>query len=263
MTIVDVQFSPAHCDWAELRDACLAADQAGFGAMWVYDHLAGESLGGTRMLECFSLLGALAELTSRIELGTMVVNVWNRGVGTLLTAAASVTAISGRQFHLGIGAGSSPTSKWSVEQRAVGAPLVAPLAERHRRVDEVFDLAERMWADERSPELATFPRPTPRPTLLVGASGPTLSALAGRRADGINVGWHHPRRAECLAAADDAAERAGRSLLRTVWTYFDEALFDPDHPQRLAMREARIDRLVLAELGRPPRAERLLAYAAG
>ena len=53
MTIVDVQFSPAHCEWAELRDACLAADAADFGALWVYDHLSGFSLGGNTMLECF------------------------------------------------------------------------------------------------------------------------------------------------------------------------------------------------------------------
>ena len=64
MTIVDVQFSPAHCEWAELRDACLAADAGPFGALWVYDHLAGRTLaGGHTNLECFSLLGALAELT--------------------------------------------------------------------------------------------------------------------------------------------------------------------------------------------------------
>ena len=58
MTIVDVQFSPAHCEWAELRDACLAADAGPFGALWVYDHLAGRTLaGGHTNLECFSLLG--------------------------------------------------------------------------------------------------------------------------------------------------------------------------------------------------------------
>ena len=67
MTIVDVQFSPAHCEWAELRDACLAADAGPFGALWVYDHLAGRTLaGGHTNLECFSLLGALASVSNHL-----------------------------------------------------------------------------------------------------------------------------------------------------------------------------------------------------
>ena len=48
---------------------------------------------GDRMLECFTLLGALAATTSTIELGVLVANVWNRQVGTLVSAAASVLAL--------------------------------------------------------------------------------------------------------------------------------------------------------------------------
>ena len=95
MTIVDIQLSPTRCEWAELREASLAVEEMGFGALWVFDHLAGVALGGDTMLECFTLLGALAEATSSIELGTLVANVWNRQAGTLVSAAASVALISG------------------------------------------------------------------------------------------------------------------------------------------------------------------------
>jgi len=258
VTIVDVQFSPAHCEWAELRDACLAADAGPFVALWVYDHLAGRTLAGGRTnLECFALLGALAELTQRIELGTLVANVWNRQVGTLVTAAASVAIMSGRQFHLGIGAGTSPRSKFAREQLVVAAHIEDSLDARHRRVEEVLDLTARMWSPDRGDEFAGFPLPSPPPSRIVGVNSVSLSEIAGRAADGVNVPWHQPWRDECLAAASAEAARLGRPLVRTVWTYFDEALIDPDHPERVLMRDAHIDRLILAELGRPPSAARL------
>ena len=258
MTIVDVQFSPTHCEWAELRDACLAADAGPFGALWVYDHLSGRTLaGGHTNVECFSLLGALAELTERIELGTLVANVWNRQVGTLVTAAASAAIVSGRQFHFGIGAGASPRSKFAREQLVVAAQLADSLDERHRRVEEVLDLAARMWSPDRDEAFAGFPLPSPTPTRIVGVNSVHLSEIAGRRADGINVPWHQPWRDECLAVGSAEAARTGRPFLRTVWTYFDAALIDPGHPERMRMRETGIDRLILAELGRPPSAAEL------
>jgi hypothetical protein len=71
------------------------------------------------------------------------------------------------------------------------------------------------------------------------------------------VPWHQPWRDECLAAASGQAARLGRALVRTVWTYFDVALMDPGHPERVRMHDAGIDRLILAELGRPPSADQL------
>ena len=249
MTTVDIQFSPANADWVALRDAVQAADESEFGAVWVFDHLAGVALGGTTMLECFTLLGAIAAVTERIELGTMVANVWNRQVGTLVSAAASVSLVAGRQFHLGIGAGTSPTSRWATEQVAVGAYLEPSIEARHARVAEVLDLTERQWADDRDALYESFPLPSPRPTRIVGVSSVALSQLAGRRADGINVPWRHPRRDEFLAAANEAA--GDRSFLRTAYTVYDEALLDPDHPDRRAMDDRAIDRLVLAQFGAP------------
>lgn len=248
--IVDLQVSPAVLDWSEIRDLARAAEAAGFGAFHVFDHLAGLPLGGRQMIECFSLLGALAEATSTIELGTMVVNVWNRHVGTLISAAASVTALSGRQFHLGIGAGASPTSPWAAEQHAVGAYVEPDVAARHRRVSEVLDLAEATWRPDRHEALSTFPLPSPPPSIILGVNSTVLARLAGERADGINLQWNRPRRDEYLAAADEAA--GDRPFVRTAYHTYDRALLDPDHPIRREMADRRIDRLVLAEFAGVP-----------
>lgn len=251
MTLVDLQLSPTRCEWSELREASVAAEEMGFSALWVFDHLAGVALGGHTMLECFTLLGALAEATSTIELGALVVNAWNRQVGTLVSAAASVTRISGRQFHLGIGAGTSPRSPFATEQLAVGADLVDTLADRHARVEQVLDLTDAEWAADRAEQFATFPMPSPVPSRIVGVNSVALSRIAGRRADGVNTPWHHPRRDEFFAAAESEANAHGRSVSRTVWTHYDRALLDPAHPTRVEMAAAGIDRVVLAHLGHP------------
>lgn len=244
VTVVDIQISPATTDWATLREATVIAEERGFGAVHVLDHLAGLPLGGTTMLECFTLLGALSEITERVELGTMVANVWNREVGTLVSAAASVAIMSGRRFQLGIGAGANPASAWADEQHRTGARLEPDLDARHARVSAVLDLAEQEWADGRDDRFSTFPLPRPTPVTIVGVNSVRLSRLAGRQADGINVQWRNPRRDDFLAAAD--AEVGGREFLRTAYTVYSPELLDPDHPERREMTERRIDRLVLA-----------------
>ena len=220
----------------------LAAEEAGYGAVWTFDHLAGSSLGGDTMLETFTLLGALAVATSTIELGTMVVNVHNRTPATLAVAAMSITAIADRPLHLGLGAGSRPGTRWSAEMDAIGQPIPATAAERHTRLVEVLDVLDRLADPERPPELATFPRPRHPMPVVLGVNGPALAALAGRRTDGVNVGWDHPRRDELFAVA--VAAHGGRDGLElSTWATWSTDLLDPDHPTRRQM--AGLDRLVL------------------
>lgn len=250
MTLVDVQVNPAVMGWPAIRDAALAAEAAGFGAFHVFDHLAGLPLGGTSMIECFSLLGALSGATTTIQLGTMVANVWNRAPGTLVTAAASIAHLSGRPFHFGIGAGPSPSSRWATEQHAVGHHVTAEIELRHRRVEQVLALATAEWSRDRPDDLSTFPLPSPTPTTLVGVNSVALARIAGRMADGINVPWNHPKRAEIMAVADVAA--AGRPFVRTAYHVYAAELIDPTHPKRVDMTVCRIDRLVLADFGSSP-----------
>jgi alkanesulfonate monooxygenase SsuD/methylene tetrahydromethanopterin reductase-like flavin-dependent oxidoreductase (luciferase family) len=249
--LIDVQFSPARNSWPVLRDAAQSAEAAGFGAVWVYDHLAGRSLRGDGMLEAFTLLGALAATTNTIALGTMVANVTMRAPGVLAVAAASVTAIADRPMLLGIGAGSSPSGPWAAELDAVGQPIEPTAAGRHARVEQTLDLLDAMWSPDRSDQFATFPLPHHRPPVYIGVNSVALAELAGRRADGVNVRWHHPGRDEFLTAATAAFRASGRTgdFAVTTWTGWDDALLDPEHEQRRAMEDRGIHRLVLAELG--------------
>jgi hypothetical protein len=94
--------------------------------------------------------------------------------------------------------------------------------------------------------LDTFPLPDPPPSRIVGVNSVALSELAGRRADGVNVAWNHPRRQELLDAARAAA--GGRPFTLTAWVPWEPALQDPDHPVRREMAAAGIGRVILVVL---------------
>ena len=250
--VLDVQFNPATTRWPDVRERAQAAEEAGYGAVWAFDHLAGAMLRGDTMLEAFTLLGALAASTTSIELGTMVANVNHRTPALLAVAAATLEAIGERQIHVGLGAGAAPDSRWSAEMRAIGQPVAATVAERHARVETTLDVFDTMFDPGRDDALATFPLPRHRPTVLLGVNGPSLAALAGRRANGVNVGWDHPRRDELFAIA--LAERAERrGFMVTTWTPWAPELLDPDHPTRVAMAD--LDRVVLVVPGHVGTAE--------
>ena len=89
----------------------------------------------------------------------------------------------------------------------------------------------------RPAELATFPLPDPPPSVVVGANGPDLAALAGRCADGVNVDWDHPRRDELFATALDARDRREGFVLTAWRVWSPDAL---DHARYVG-----IDRVVL------------------
>jgi alkanesulfonate monooxygenase SsuD/methylene tetrahydromethanopterin reductase-like flavin-dependent oxidoreductase (luciferase family) len=243
VTSIDIQFSAANTDWPTLRTAAREAEARGYGAVWVLDHLAGLPLGGTTMIEAFTLLGALAASTDRIELGTLVANVWNRAPGTLVSAIASVAIVADRQVHFGVGAGAAPGSTWAREHDLVGTRLEPDLIDRHERVARVLDLADQQWAPDRHERWASFPLPRPRPTTIVGVNSPELARLAAERADGINILWFQPRREEHIAAFE--AVVGERPFLRTTLEHYSPELLDPGHPERRAMASFGFDRVVL------------------
>jgi alkanesulfonate monooxygenase SsuD/methylene tetrahydromethanopterin reductase-like flavin-dependent oxidoreductase (luciferase family) len=224
---IDIQYSPGTNDWPVLRDAILRAEADGFDTTWVFDHFDGETIQGNRpMLECFTLLGALAAATTTIGLGTLVANVANRHPAVLAAAASSVQRISGGRLVLGLGAGTSPNSKWSADQDSRGIPLHADIADRHAAVVEQIRVVRAL------------PEATP---VIVGVNSVRLATIAGRVADGINVRLTGERAGEFVDAARTAA--GDRSFEISGWT-FGEVDDVRDQASELGL-----DRVVLTRLG--------------
>jgi F420-dependent oxidoreductase-like protein len=213
-------------DWPSLRDACLAAETAGFDALWLDDHLLSDEGDWTSpKLEGWTSLAALAPLTSIAELGLLVSANTFRNPGLTAKLATSLDQLSGGRAILGIGGG------WfEREHEAFGLDFGTGFGERLDRLDEAVMLIRRLLGGERVTHTGRFysmheavcePRPIRQPLpILIGGSGrqKTLRTTA-RYADRWN-GYGSPERiAETSNVLRDRCEEVGRpfdAIRRTV-----------------------------------------------
>jgi len=229
--LVDIQFSSAANEWPALRDAVLQAEADGSNTVWVFDHFDGTLIGGDRpVMECFTLLGALAAATTTIGVGPMVANVANRHPAVLAAAAATVQRISNGRLRLGLGAGAAPNAPWAREHHERDIPLSPQLSRRHDAVVRQIEILRAL------PSSATSPIP-----ILIGVNSVALATIAGTHADGINVRLSSPDAAAFIAAGREAA--GDRPFEATGWAHAT------DEASQEKARELNLDRLILTRLG--------------
>lgn len=248
MVTLDVLYSAANYCWPELRDNVLRAEVQGFATAWVFDHLSGSVMSSPRMLECFSLAGALAGVTSTIGIGTLVVNAANRSPGVTVNAAASLQEISGGRFVFGLGAGPAPGSRWAVEHHLLEISLHESVQARHDHLIDVLDLCDTLWDPLRDKKWTGFPLPMPRPPVLLGVNSVALAKVAGSRCEGVNVHLDHPRVGEIFEAARRAraeSVRAGAPVDLSAWTALSAESLDPDGDAQRRLADLGGNRLIL------------------
>ncbi len=199
--------------YGDIRDAALKAERDQFDSIWIVDHLLFQWEGQRRGIwEGWTLLSALAEATTRIELGTLVMCTAFRNPALLAKMADAVDEVSAGRLILGLGAG------WhEPEFSAFGFPF-DHLASRFEDALRIIapmvhgDVVDYQGAYERAVSCVSLPRgPRPNgPPILIGASKPRMLRLTAELADAWNTCWlgragELPSRvAELHAACSDA-----------------------------------------------------------
>jgi F420-dependent oxidoreductase-like protein len=174
-----------------------ATEDAGFDSLWVMDHFFQlPPLGGPDqpMLESYTLLGALAARTSRIQLGTLVTGVTYRNPAILAKIVTTLDVISRGRAILGIGG-----AWYDVEHQALGVDF--PRAGvRLDMLEEAVQVCRAMFAGDdvsfsgshyRLDHARNLPRPVQAggPKIMIGGSGEKRTLrLVAQYADMCNVG---------------------------------------------------------------------------
>ena len=184
--------------WVDLARAC---EEHGLQGLFRSDHyLSFDQPGERGALDAWTTLAALASVTERIRLGTMVSPVTFRHPAVLARSVVTVDHASGGRVELGLGAG------WfDREHTSFGIPF-PPDAERMDILTEQVEIVHRFW--DRDEDEVTFhgsyyrleggralPRPVqePHPPLILGGgAGPRAAALAARWADEYDVVYRSP-----------------------------------------------------------------------
>ena len=149
----------------------------------------------------FVALGAAAAVTTRLRLGTFVLAVPLRTVGSIAWDTATVDRVTGGRFELGLGAGRPDAAN---EAELFGLPW----GSGKRRIEQVAEAIEgirRIYAQQAAAaarHIPSFLVPTqqPHPPIMIAAAGPALLALAAREANTIAFGLAGGATEEALAA---------------------------------------------------------------
>ncbi len=203
--------------WPQIRELAQAADKFGFDSIWLVDHMWMRGLPDLDHLEAWTVMSALAAVTERIRIGTLVLCNSYRNPALLAKMASSLDQVSQGRFVLGLGAG------WMEEEyHAYGYPF-PPIRVRLEQLEEALQVIKRLFTEKRASFLGKYytvtdapnqPKPVqkPGPPILIGGAGERkLLRIVAEHADiwncPNNVAPLLPQRLEALLRHCEAVGR--------------------------------------------------------
>jgi len=262
--LIDLAVNPFDADVGEMVAMAVAAERAGYSAVWVADHFSGAVVDRRWSRDAFVCLGAMAASTTSIDLGLLVANMRNRHPAQLASAVNSLQSLAPGRIRLGIGSGAVPDSRFAVEHEAIGTDL-GTVTERRAMLTDSIRALRAIWAGERSVDTSSdvgyvamegIVDGAPCPPIVVGASAWPTIELALDAADGVNV-----RRSGRLPEVLDRINALRGDMFEvSVLDAYDDVVADP---VRVAdMADSGVDRLVLG-ISMPLHISRLAALRLG
>jgi alkanesulfonate monooxygenase SsuD/methylene tetrahydromethanopterin reductase-like flavin-dependent oxidoreductase (luciferase family) len=176
--------------WPELLDMVRATEDLGFDSIWIGEHLlyrwADREPRGP--WEAWTLMAAIAAVTSRVEFGPLVACTNFHNPALLAKQATTIDEISGGRLILGLGAGWNET-----EFRAYGFPY----DHRIDRFEEAFTIIRTLlregaidfdgrWYQVRDCELLPRGPRSAGPPLMIGSNGPRMLRATAPYVDAWN-----------------------------------------------------------------------------
>ena len=180
---------------AEVLDTARWADDNGFHGIWYADHYmpntGSEEIEPGDVHECWAILPAIAVVTERIRIGSLVSPTSVHHPAVLANRAASVDHLSNGRLVLGLGAG------WQINEHvAYGIELEAP-RQRVDRFEEAIRVIRSLLTEDRTTfhgsiytitDAPADPKPVQSPLpILVGTGGKRMMRITAQFADEWNT----------------------------------------------------------------------------
>lgn len=176
--------------WAQIGRLARLADEGGADSLWVADHFFyRDEHVEIGLHESFTLLTAVAAVTTRVQIGSLVAATSFRSPGMLAKIVATLDSVAAGRLILGLGCG------WhEAEYKAFGYPF----DHRVGRFEEVVTALRALLRGERVTVAGTWielddavilPRPEREIPLLIASSGPRMLEITARVADAWQAAW--------------------------------------------------------------------------
>ena len=147
-----IKTPPHHATWSEFLDVWKEADRIElFESAWNWDHFypLAEPFDGPN-LQGWTMLGALAQATSRIRLGAMVNGIHHHHPAVIANMAATLDHLSDGRFELGLGAG------WNFQESDAYGIALGELRDRSDRLEEGVEVVKSLLENKSTTHKGRF-----------------------------------------------------------------------------------------------------------
>jgi coenzyme F420-dependent glucose-6-phosphate dehydrogenase len=229
------QFGPR-----DLVEYAVRAEEAGLDSVWVSDHFLPWRHEGGHAPWALAWMPAVAERTSRVQIGTSVLTpTFRYNPAVIAQAFATMSLLSNGRVILGVGTGEA------LNEIAVSGREWPEFKERFARLRESIKLMRELWTKDKVDfegdyytlvNASIYDRPEQPVPVYVAAGGPVVAKYAGRSGEGFictsgkGMDLYTEKLMPAVKEGAEAAEKTVEDVDRTIEIKMS---YDRDHEKAL------------------------------